>query len=193
MAKTSQVSSLTLFTLAALIACLCCFCYIVGRNSQLEQQLLLERSTHPRFDASLASGCYDIECVLRSDPTDANLYTFVIKTGEPHILIWRLDDQEVEYKSYWSPHSLSHNSELSVAVTPTASGSAIAVLLNGTTRLAFHDDQPRNAGLIEPMGNGYGSGGYYDKWSEPHTLIKWTGSHAATMTLHFPQPPSTVE
>ena len=193
MTKTFQITLPTLFLLTALIACMCSLGYILGTKSQLEQQLFIERSAHPRFDATFASGCYDIECLLRSDPADANLYTFVIKTGEPHVLVWRLDGQEVEYKSHWSPHTHSHTSELSLAVTTTTGGSTIAVLLNRTTRLTFHDDQPRKTGLMEPTGNGYGSGGYYDKWSEPQTLIKWTGSHAATLTLRFPQPPSTVE
>ena len=82
LARTFQITSLNLFTLTALIACLCSFGYILGTRSRLQQQLLFERSAHTRLDASFASGCYDIECVLRSDPADANLYTFVIKTGE---------------------------------------------------------------------------------------------------------------
>lgn len=194
MAKSFQVSSLTLFTFTALVACLCSFGYLLGRISQLEHQLLFDRSAHPRFDASFASGCYDIHCVLRSDPADAIVYTFVIKTGEPHVLTWRLDDQQSEYKSYWSPTTCSHTSEISLAVTPTTSGTAVALLYTTEkTRLAFHDDRPWNTGLTEPTGNGYGRGGYYDKWSEPLPLIKWTGSHTANLSLQFQMPQSTVE
>lgn len=82
----------------------------------------------------------------------------------------------------------SHTTELSLAVTPNISGSAVAILLNKTTRLAFDDDRPGNAALTEPMGNGYSSGGYYDQWSEPETLIEGTGSRSARMTFRSSKP-----
>lgn len=161
---------------------------MLGRTSQLERQLHDEQMIRPRFDASFASGCFDIECVLRSDPADASVYTFTIRTGEPHRLVWHLDGQEAEYQSFWSPQTCSHTTEFSLAVTPNTSGSAVAILLNKTTRLAFDDDRPGKAALTEPTGNGYSSGGYYDQWSEPETLIEWTGSRSARMTLQFSKP-----
>ncbi|AMV35616.1 hypothetical protein VN12_26220 [Pirellula sp. SH-Sr6A] len=188
MIKTFQINLLTLFVLTSLVACLCCLCFVLGRTSQLERQLRDDRMIRPRFDASFASGCFDIECVLRSDPADASVYTFTIRTGEPHTLVWKFDGQESEYQSFWSPQTYSHTTELSLAVTPNASGSAVAILLNKTTRLAFDDDRPGNTALTEPTGNGYGSGGYYDQWSEPETLIEWTGSRSARMTLRFSKP-----
>ena len=193
MGKAFQINSLTLFALTALVACLCGYVYLMGKKLQLEHQLREERSTHPRFDASFANGCFDLECVLCSDPADAIVYTFAIKTGEPHTLIWRLDGKETQYASYWSPHTYSNTSEVSLVVTPRDSGSAIAVLLNKSTRNSFHDEHPWNTCLKEPAGNGYGSGGYYDQSSEPKMLIEWSGTHTAALILQFSANKSKVE
>ena len=177
---------MTVLLLTAVVASVLGYFHLLGRFEQLKQELVNEQWQHPRFEANTPSGCFDIHCVLRTNPSDATLYTLEVKTGEPHSLGWTLDGNQTDFKSYWSPHVYSHCSELSLAVIPMENGLvAVTVLINITNRLAFTESHSSMASLLEPTGTGYGSGGYYEDTEEPRTLIDWNGEHKAKLLLHF--------
>lgn len=184
-----QFNSLTLLLLTALVASLLGYFYLLGRMEQLKQQLVMERWQHPRYEATTPSKCVDIHCVLRTETSEAALYTFDIRTGEHHTLTWSLDGMNTEFESFWNPANFSHCSEISLVVIPKGEGLvAVTVLINRTNRLTFSDGQSGIEGLLEPPGNGYGSGGCYSEFSESKTLIEWNGEHKAKLLLDYHAP-----
>ena len=67
--------------LTVLVASFFGYFQLLGRFEQLKQELFNERVQHPRFEANTPRGFVDINCVLRTNPADATLYTFEVKTG----------------------------------------------------------------------------------------------------------------